>query len=310
MSRNFSLGQRDMERAGRAALDQAARSGHISFSTAANNSERWRCFTKWAKEHDIKKMENVSKKLVTDYGLFLAEQVRSSAMAASTAQNYVSAVNSVMTIATNWHSVSPTKDCGIEQRCAVRQDTPAALNREIYGRALAIVSQRLGERASAVVELARELGLRTKEASLLNAREALKEALRKGQVTLRDGTKGGRERDIPITLSSQKKALQRASQAQGKARAVMPEGLNWKTWRSGELRETRNVIRELTGGSLHDLRASYACERYEALAQHPAPCTGASIQDRQLDEEARLQIALELGHSRIEVVAEYVGGRG
>lgn len=310
MSRNFNLGQRDMERAGRAALNQAALSGHISFSTAATNSERWRCFTKWAKAHDIKKMENVSKQIVTSYGRFLADQVSSHAMAPATAQNYVSAVNSVMSIATTWRSVSPTKDCGIEQRCAIRQDPPAALDKNIYNQALDAVSQRIGERAAAVVELARELGLRSKEASLLNAREALTEAQNKGLITVLDGSKGGREREIQITSRCQREALERAAEAQGSARAVMPEGQNWKTWRTGELKDARDVIREQTGGSLHDLRASYACERYEALVQHPAPCTGAFIQDRQLDEQARLQIALELGHSRIEVVAEYVGGRG
>lgn len=298
-----------MERAGRAALNKATGSAQISFSTAATNADRWIVFAKWAKAHGIKKMENVSKDVVISYGRFLSEKVRVSSMAAATAQNYVSAVNSVMSIATSWHSVSPTKDCGIAQRCAIRQDTPAALDREIYEQALRAVEVQIGERAAAVVELARELGLRTKEASLLNAKNALREAKSRGLITVLDGSKGGRERQIPITLPSQIEALLRASEAQGSARSVIPEEQNWKTWRSGELRETRNVIREQTGGSLHDLRASYACERYQTLVQHQAPCTGAPIQNKPLDKQARLQIAAELGHARIEVVSEYVGGQ-
>jgi hypothetical protein len=51
-------------------------------------------------------------------------------------------------------------------------------------------------------------------------------------------------------------------------------------------------------------------ERYEALTGHPAPVMGGHIDDRQADRDAREQISHELGHDRIEVVAEYIGGRG
>ena len=104
----------------------------------------------------------------------------------------------------------------------------------------------MGERAGAVVELARELGLRSKEASLLDARAALAEASERGAVTITEGSKGGREREVPITSPGQVQALERAAQAQGDARAVMPPGENWKTWREGELREAREVVQEHT----------------------------------------------------------------
>ena len=122
MSRNFGLGQRDMGKAGEVALQNSAREGAVSFSTASTNGDRWQSFTQWAKENDVKKMENISQELVQKYGQELAERVSQGEMAAATAQNYVSAVNSVMTIATKgeWQSVSPTKHCGIKQRCAVR----------------------------------------------------------------------------------------------------------------------------------------------------------------------------------------------
>ena len=118
MSRNFGLGSRDMGVAGQYALNNSAREGAVSFSTASTNSDRWDSFTSWAKDHDVKKMENVTADLVRQYGQELAEQVKSGEMAAATAQNYVSAVNSVMTIATKgeWQSVSPTRDCGHKSR--------------------------------------------------------------------------------------------------------------------------------------------------------------------------------------------------
>lgn len=311
MSRNYGLGQRDMARAGQVALQNSAKSGAVSFSTAATNGERWNSFTAWAKENDVKKMENVTPDLVREYGRELADQVKAGELAAATAQNYVSAVNSVMALATHggWQSVSPTKDCGIGERSAVRQDAPGALDRGSYGRAVEAVRDQVGERAGAVVELARELGLRSKEASLLDARAALAEASERGAVTITEGSKGGREREVPITSPGQVQALERAAQAQGDARAVMPPGENWKTWREGELREAREVVQEHTGGGLHDLRASYACERYEALTGHAAPCAGGQIEDRERDQAARLAVAEELGHGRAEVTSEYVGGR-
>ena len=164
MSRNFGLGSRDMGTAGQYALNNSARDGAVSFSTAATNGDRWQSFADWAKDEGVKKMENVSPELVQQYGQELAERVASGDMAPATAQNYVSAVNSVMSIATKgeWQSVSPTKACGIEQRSAVREDAPGSLDRAAYGRAVEAVRAEVGERAGAVVELARELGLRSR----------------------------------------------------------------------------------------------------------------------------------------------------
>jgi integrase len=230
-------------------------------------------------------------------------------MAASTAQNLVSAVNSVMTLATKgqWQSVSPTRECGIAERSSIRDQAPGALDRSSYERAVAEVRSQLGERAAAVVELCRELGLRSKEASLIDARAALSEALSRGTITVSEGTKGGRDRVIPVTSERQIEALSRAAQAQGSDRSMIPSSESWKTWREGDLRAAREIVREHTGEGLHGLRASYACERYQALTGSPAPVAGGSGVDRALDREARAIIAEELGHGRIDVTSEYLG---
>lgn len=311
MGRNYGIGQRDMGKAGKVILKNNTHLGSVSFSTAATNSNRWQSFADWAKEKGVKKMEKITPELVKEYGQELAEKVNDGDMSPSTAQNYVSAVNSVMSIATKneWRSVSPTKDCGIAQRSAVRENAPGALDRAAYSRAVDAVRAEVGERAGAVVELGRELGLRSKEASLLDARAALTEAQERDHVTIRDGTKGGREREVPITSEGQREALKRAAQVQGNARAVMPSGENWQSWREGELRNAREVVQEHTGGGLHDLRAAYACERYAALTGHAAPCAGGEITDMDKDAAARLAVSEELGHGRAEVTTEYVGGR-
>lgn len=300
-----------MSKAGYAALRNSAQMGAVSFSTVATNSDRWEKFSEWARDHDVKKMEHVSADLVKAYGLALAAKVQEGQMSAATAQNYVSAVNSVMSIATqgSWQSISPTKDCGIDKRNAVRENAPGALDRIRYDKALHAVQEKLGERAAAVVEVARELGLRSKEASLLNAPKALHEAQKYGQIKIIDGTKGGRSREIPIQSTVQVEALQRAAQAQSDAKAIMPPDQDWKSWREDGLRAARELVQEHTGGGLHDLRAAYACERYAQLTGHAAPCAGGQIFDRVQELEVRLAISNELGHNRVAVTSEYLGGR-
>jgi len=254
-------------------------------------------------------MEDYTRDMAVAYGQELAEKVEAGEMAASTAQNYLSAVNTVMGLATQgqWESVSPTRDCGIAERSSIRSEAPGALDREAYSRALSEVREQVGERAAAVVELARELGLRSKEASLIDARSALAEALSRGFITVSEGTKGGRDREVPITSEKQLDALSRAAQAQGSDRSMIPASESWKTWREGTLRDAREVVQAHTGGGLHDLRAAYACERYESLTGHAAPVAGGETVDRELDREAREIIAEELGHGRIDVTSEYLG---
>ena len=311
MSRNFGLGQRDMSKAGRVALERDSRAKGLSFSTAATVSARWSSFVKNIHESGVRKMEDITGEHVKQYGRDLADRVEDGLMAASTAQNYVSAINTVMGIATGgaWKSISPTKDCEIMRRSFIRADAPGALDRLAYGRALDAVREELGPKSAAVVELCRELGLRSKEASLFDARSAVEEATERGFVTITEGTKGGLEREVPITTQEQANALVRAAAAQGDGRAVMPADAYWRSWREGELRDARELVAEHTGGGLHDLRSAYACERYADLTGHAAPCAGGEIQDREVDAAAREQIAAELGHGRTDVAGAYVGGR-
>lgn len=311
MSRNFGIGQRDMSRAGNLALDRSRQNKAVSYSTAATQGARWDSFCSWAKEKGVKKMENVTADFVIEYGKYLALDVNSEKMAAATAQNYVSAVNSVMSIATkgSWISVSPTRDCGIKNRSSIRTDAPAAIDRNTFEKSLQLVREKVGERAASVVELARDFGLRSKEASLLNVRSALDQAERYGYIKISDGTKGGLDRTIKITDPQKIETLSRAEQAQGSARSLMPETSNWKTWREGDLRTAREIVQSVTHGGLHDLRSAYACERYQMITGQEAPCAGGIIHNKEIDRSARLEIARELGHQRIDVVSEYIGGR-
>lgn len=311
MSRNYGLGTRDMASAARIATDRAVENKELSFASSDAIADRFAQFAAYAKENGVGRMERIDVDLVSRYGQELAERVTAGELSPAYAQNLVSAVNTVMGLVTkgDWQSVSPTKDCHIPERSAIREEAPGALDRDAYGAAVQAVREELGDRLASVVELARDFGLRSKEASLIDARSALQEAQERGAVTVSEGTKGGLEREVPITSPAQLETLQRAAEAQGGDKSMIPEGQTWKGWREGELRDARDLVSSYTGGGLHDLRAAYACERYEALTGHAAPAAGGEIADRDADREARMEIAEELGHGRIDVVSEYVGGR-
>jgi len=323
MSKNFGLGSRSMKKAGMFALKHAEMVGAISFQTAADLGQRWGQFCEFARGHGVRQMEYVDGALVVEYGNQLAARVRENlnrstaethadaeppTIGASTAQNRISAVNTVLTLATQgqWVPISPTSstECGITKRTHVRIVPPTGLNRDHLQRTLS----RLDARGYAIACLARELGLRSKEASLLDAVSVLNEAVKTGAFTIEYGTKGGRSRRFIVSSDRQLTALQRAAEVQGMARAVMPGEEDWESWRETGLRDIRETLQAFGIRGIHELRSAYACDRYEQLTGFHAPVLGGNA-PRDLDREARQKISAELGHSRIDITNAYLGGQ-
>jgi hypothetical protein len=172
------------------------------------------------------------------------------------------------------------------------------------------------QRAAAIVLLARATGMRLREAILADLPRLSREAQYIGKINIQDGTKGGRAGTSAsrwIAVDDQARA------ALGFARHVSPAGSrNLITPNESYLnvlqeiiRPARDILHAHNLKGFHELRAAYACERYEQITQHSAPINGGQCfqVDRNLDREARRQISYELGHGRIDVVAAYIGGR-
>lgn len=189
-TKNYGLGYREMGRAGCIALERAGSAKQLSHESVKKYSLAWVQFTSWAKEHNVKQMERISPDLVKQYGQELAQKVDDSEIKSSTAQDRVTAVNRVLHFAgrSDWKPVSSTKECGIAQRIHIREGKPDALDRNVYLERLASVAS---PRGVAICELARNLGLRSKEASLLDARKALQQSKESGFIRVKDGSKGG-----------------------------------------------------------------------------------------------------------------------
>lgn len=308
MSRNFGAGTRDMGSAARIHLVRTQSISFLSHESVNTLHDRFRQFVKFAKLQGVGKLEKITFQLARAYGLSLAGQVDAEEMAPAYAHDLLSAVNTVMRLVTIWTPLSATQDCEIRNRSAIRQDVPGGYVLDEFDDAVSSLETQGLIRQAAIARLAREINFRSKEASLLDAVEALK-SIEKGVLVVTAGTKGGRKREIPIGTERQVSALRIAAHVQGTGRNLIPDYMAWKAWREGGLRDGREALQIAGIGGYHELRAAYACQRYLELTDTLAPVFGGRVQNKVLDLHARKVISAELGHGRIDVVSEYVGGR-
>jgi hypothetical protein len=306
--RNFGYGKQ-MAWAGKNALADRYGDGH--YGTQAAHGDRWQQFCDYARDQEVRDVRQVTEELVTAYGESLQQQVEAGEMAVSYAQNLISSVNVVLETMRGDTAlrVSPSELVG--ERNNVRQDAPAGMERERLQQATAELREKGEDRVAVVAELARELGLRFREASLLDARTALNQATEKGAVNITEGTKGGRghivDRWVPVWPVATE-VLERAAELQGHARNLIPEENSYTQWRDHAYHAWSQASRDNDLKGFHDLRAAYACERYEQLTGHPAPViSGERLVDKEIDLIARETISSELGHGRVDVVSAYVG---
>ena len=127
-------------------------------------------------------------------------------------------------------------------------------------------------------------------------------------VLLPSWAKGKREREIPIRNAEQRQLLDEAKQLAGKG-SLIP-----KTMRYVDQLERFAAQCEKVGiHHVHGLRHHYAQARYQELAGWACPAQGGpkskqlTAEQKAIDREARLTVSAELGHSREQVTAIYLG---
>lgn len=158
--------------------------------------------------------------------------------------------------------------------------------------------------------------MRLREAILADLPRLKREAEHYGRINIQDGTKGGRSgASAPrwITVSDRiLKALIFALQVSpdGSCNLLGPTE-SYFSFQRAIVRPARDILHTHNLKGFHELRAAYACERYEQITKHPVSINEGRcyLLDLHLDQVARAQISSELGHGRIEVVSAYLGGR-
>jgi len=316
--RNFGYG-RQLSYAGPQALKDMFGGGH--YGTVKAHCDRWQAFVKWCRSEQgpgINDARQIDRKVLADYAAYLREVVRRGDLAVSTAQNRLSSVNRTMAALRGDQSVklpSPSKALGL-QRSGVRHSMPQGQDRDQITQVVDALCSRDQLRPAAIILLARATGMRLREAVLADLPRLCREAKDLGKINIQDGTKGGRAgTSAPrwITVDQHiRDALgfgERASPV-GSRNLIVPNE-SYVDVLQQVIRPARDVLHTHDLKGFHELRAAYACERYEQITQHRAPINGGRCYeiDRSLDRDARTQIGYELGHGRIDVVAAYIGGR-
>lgn len=316
--RNFGYG-RQLSYAGPQALKDMFGGGH--YGTVKAHCDRWQVFVKWCRSEQgpgINDSRQIDLKVLADYATYLRDVVRRGDLAVSTAQNRLSSVNRTMAALRGDQYVklpSPSKALGM-QRTGVRQSTPQGQDRAQVKQIVDALCRHHQLRAAAVVLLARATGMRLREAILADLPRLSREANDLGRINIQDGTKGGRAgASAPrwITVDDHVQGALRF------ARQVSPAGgrnliaphESYLDVLQDIIRPAREILHSHNLKGFHELRAAYACERYEQITQHRAPINGGQYcqEDQRLDRGARRQISYELGHGRIDVAAAYIGGR-
>ncbi|PIB61464.1 integrase domain-containing protein [Pseudomonas sp. 2822-17] len=315
--RNFGYG-RQLSYAGPQALKDMFGGGH--YGTAKAHCDRWQAFVKWCRSEKgpgINDARRIDRKVLADYAAYLRDDVGRGHVAVSTAQNRLSSVNRTMAALRGDQYVklpSPSKPLGM-QRTGVRHSVPQGQDREQIKQIVDVLCSHHQLRAAAIILLARATGIRLREAILADLPRLSREANDLGRINIQDGTKGGRAgASVPRWIAVDDSVRD----ALGFARQVSPAGSRnliapnerYLEVLQDFVRPARDILHGHNLKGFHELRAAYACERYEQITQYPAPINGVQCcqVDRNIDREARRQISYELGHGRIDVVAAYIGG--
>ncbi|MFK4233544.1 integrase domain-containing protein [Pseudomonas guariconensis] len=316
--RNFGYG-RQLSYAGRQALEDLFAGGH--FATVKAHSDRWQAFVRWCRSEDgpgYNDARQIDRQTLGDYVAYLRQQIQQGELCIATAQNRLSSVNRTLAALRGDQDVrviSPSQALG-QQRSNVRTRAPDGQNQQQVQRVLHTLVEQQHERVAAIVMLARATGMRLREAILADLPRLQREAVHLGRINIQDGTKGGRSgASAPrwiIATEQVNAALQFARDASPpRSRNLLARDESYATFLQQTVLPTREILHEHGLKGLHELRAAYACERYEQLTGHAVAFNGGHCYriDHGLDRLARQQISIELGHNRIDVVSAYIGGR-
>lgn len=306
--RNFGYGKR-LAWAGANALRD--RYGEGCYGSRAAHGARWRQFAEYAKSLGVNDAREVTRELVEEYGRRLGAKSQAGKLSVRYAQNLVSTVNAVLETMRGDRCLHVSPATLVGKRNNVRAEVPAGLDRSAVDSAVQHLNSQGEARVGLVAALAQNFGLRFREASLFDARRALREAREHGSVNITAGTKGGRgkkvDRWVPVSDQGMM-TLQRAAANQGAAPNLVPANQTYRQWRDHAYHVWQRASSSHSLRGFHDLRAAYACERYRAITGCVAPTVaGYRTASKENDTAARQTIARELGHGRTDVVAAYVG---
>ena len=279
--RNFGYG-RQLSYAGPQALKDMFGGGH--YGTVKAHSDRRLAFVRWCRSEDgpgFNDARQIDWRTLLDYAGHLRHQVEQGAISIATAQNRLSSVNRTMAALRGDQYVkvpSPSKTLGM-RRNSVRRSVPQGQDREHVKRIVDVLCEHQMPRAAAIAQLARATGMRLREAILADLPRLRREAEHYDKINIQDGTKGGRSGATAprwIRVDDHiREALRYAEQVSPDgSRNLLAPNESYLDFQPSVIRPARNILHTHNLKGFHELRAAYACERYEQITHHLAPING------------------------------------
>ncbi|NOI25735.1 integrase domain-containing protein [Vibrio mediterranei] len=317
---NFGLWSRDLEKALiNASLENQ---GGIHSNTHRARMPALRCFAAYLKaETTITRLEKIERYVVGQFGIYLKERYEIGEISPRTARDYLSHVNRALAQARGDETlvVNATRELGFVPKLGIAtsdQSVSETLHQKIM--------QNTSEEVKLVIQLQRAFGLRFREAALLDAKSVLKTFNSGDTPKIKRGTKGGQERNLPISTSEQYSAMLAAAEYQiaNDKNSFIPDDKSFRAFQTSAWREFNEVDASYCS---HGERRFFACKFYRdyvgvacpvqsniahgrAHIEFIADQKGISFeQAKQLDREARQMLSEVLGHHRINITNAYVG---
>jgi integrase len=147
------------------------------------------------------------------------------------------------------------------------------------------------------LKLQAAFGLRVEESFLLRPKEPVR---RDGLLSVTRGTKGGRDRVVPMELQKTvlKEAMQYCNTLTG---STIPDGYTKTQWKNHyyDVLKRHGVTKAGLGVTSHGLRHQFLQQMYEQLTGVAAPVKGTGEKaDIKVHREAMRQVVAAAGHSR------------
>ncbi len=164
------------------------------------------------------------------------------------------------------------------------------------------------ERFADALNLQKLFGLRSKESLLLKPHLADKG----NHLYVTHGTKGGRDRAIPIETKEQRLLLDKLKSYISKNDTLIPCGVKYVNFRRTYYRTLKQCgICRADGITAHGLRHEHLNNLYEQVTGNKSALRGGNLHKKNpdLDSYGRNLVAERAGHSREAIAAAYIGGK-
>ncbi|MBT8763088.1 integrase domain-containing protein [Desulfohalobiaceae bacterium Ax17] len=298
-----------------------------SYKTQYNHRLEAQRFVQQLREngYGVQKWENVNNKHVAS----VVDAWREKGLSDKTIKEYLAGVRAVASAYGNDKISSSNADFGLERGTSSPTNIDKSANEQVYREVvekLANSSDINEQRLSVQIEYMRELGLRHEEARKLDALHAERQYSPSGQeyIKITDGTKGGKERWVPVSAKAAQ-ALERGAALQKEygTKNLMDPRMSERQWERFAYKTARSagMTRE-NGCTFHGLRHSFAQELFRAKAGFDAPVKYGSKEEfqaaaraaagdnwKQNYERACRSVESALGHgqNRSDVRGIYIG---